>query len=235
MIKANLYSSLADVFTSLSDKQTFPLPERYGSSSSDHRYEKGRQATSAISHAWASAFEIAALQGKLDVFEKQLEESTYFCPWPLALLERVDLNKFFRLSYDYEWEQYFNTFFRLAKLHSSKGLVLKFSSQSSSQDEGDKLEEESDRQSEMGCAISQDLIYEVFVRNRLDGDSLHLHANITSMFIKEYLKNLLPHDVKHFGNVVTATIEKLGKVDKERTEIIRTNLLPLAHATKSTE
>lgn len=235
MIKANLYSSLADVFTSLSEKQTFPLPERYGSSSSDHRYEQGRQATSAISHAWASAFEIAALQGKLDVFEKQLEESTYFCPWPLALLERVELNKFFRRSYDYEWEQYFNTFFRLARLHSSKGLVLKFSSESSLLDEEDKLEENSDRQREMGCAISHSLIYEVFVQKRLDGDSLNLHAKVTSIFIKEYLKDLVKRDAKHFGNVVTSTIEDLIDLDKERTEIIRTNLLPIAGTIKSNQ
>lgn len=228
MIKSNIYSSLSSVFTSLSDKQTFPLPERYGSSSSDHRYEQGRQAISAISHAWASAFEIAALQGKLDVFEKQLEESTYYCPWPLTLLERVELNKFFRRSYDYEWEQYFNTFFRLARLHSSKGLVLKFSSESSLFDDEDKLEEDSDRQRDMGCAIAHHLIREVFVQNRLDGDSLNLHAKITSMFIKEYLKDLVKHDAKHFGNVVSSTIEDLVDLDAERTEIIRTNLLPIS-------
>lgn len=232
MIEANLYSSLANVFTSLSEKQTFPLPQRYGNSSSDHRYEQGRQATSAISHAWASAFEIAALQGKLDVFEKQLEESTYFCPWPLALLERVDLNKFFRKSYDYEWDLYFNSFFRLVRLHSSKGLALKFSSESSLLDEDDKLEEDSERQREMGCAISQNLIYDVFVHKRLDGDTLNLHAKITSIFIQEYLKDLLPRDKKHFSNVVTSTIEDLVDLDKERTEIIRTNLLPISGIVK---
>ena len=226
MIKANFYSSISDVFTELSEKQTFPLPLRYGNSSSEYNYEQGRQAINAISHAWASAFEISAIQGNLEFFEKQLQECTYLCPWPLMLFERVNLNKFLRISYDYEWEQYFNTFFRLARLHSSKELFLKFSSESSLLAENDKLEEESERQREMGCAIVQNLIYQTFVQNKMDGDSLNLHAKICGMFIKEYLQNLLPDDSKHFKNVATKTIQSLVLLDEKRTSIVRSLLLP---------
>lgn len=234
MIKANFYSSISDVFTELSERKNFSLPDRYGSNCSDDKYIEGKQATNAVSHAWASAFEISAIQGNIDIFEKQLQKCTYLCPWPLVLFERVDLNKFLRKSYDYEWKQYFNTFFRLVRLHSSKELVLKFSSESSLLDENDKLEEESESQREMGYAIVHNLIYQTFVQNKMDGDSLNLHAKICGVFIKEYLQNLLPDDSKNFKNVATKTIQNLEKIDNERTEIIRKLLLPVSDLIKST-
>lgn len=233
MITVNPYESLSSVFEALSEKQTFKLPERYSGQLNEYKWDQARANGNALAHAWASAFEIAAELGKLDIFENQLAECSYFCAWPLALVQRGDFSRFLRKSYEYEWTSYLKTFMRLSRLHASKEVILKFSSESSLFNAEDKLEEESTRQVEFGSKLAQALIYDVFVSGRVDGNDLSLHARACGFMIKEFLPNLLPDDARHFKGVATGTLENLEDLDAQRTALVRTMLLPVDDLTKS--
>lgn len=89
------------------------------------------------------------------------------------------------------------------------------------------------RQVEFGSKLAQALFYDVFVNGRVDGNDLTLHARTCGLMIKEFLPNLLPDDARHFKGVATGTLESLKKLDAQRTEIVKTLLLPVDDLIKS--